>query len=191
MRSFGNRNAGLTLIELLVTLAVLAIVATIAVPSFQEMIKGNRLVAQANAISGLISYVRSEASSKPDSFVSLCPSSNSSSCANGSQWESGWIAFRDADHNGAVDAGDEVLRVGQAFDGGNTLRVKGFSSSSLIQFDGSGQPVPSAGNPGAGTLIICDDRSASEAKAIVVNLSGQSRLVRDGKDHAGNAIACP
>ncbi|WP_176760310.1 GspH/FimT family pseudopilin [Halomonas shengliensis] len=58
----GNKNAtGFTLIELLITVAVAVVLATIAVPGFQNMVKTNRLVADYNEILATLNYARSEA----------------------------------------------------------------------------------------------------------------------------------
>ena len=57
-----GRSPGFTLIELLVVLAVLAILVTIAIPSFQNIIRDNRVTAQSNELTALISYARSQAS---------------------------------------------------------------------------------------------------------------------------------
>ena len=181
-----ERSSGFTLVELMMTLVVLAIVLAFGVPSFRNLVVSNTLSSQVNGLSGDIAAARSAATLSPDAVVTVCASANGTSCRDSQAWEGGWISFRDENGDGAVDAGDEILRVSEALNGGNTLRVKGFSGGGkLFQFDGKGMPA----NPG--TLIVCDDRGASEAAAISVSGAGQVRLVRDGKDHTGTALSCP
>ena len=189
-----NDQRGLTLIELLVTLVVLSIVVGIAVPSFRELILNNRVTSQLNTVSGTLAFARSSAASQPgNASVTLCASDDGAACSGQSSWENGWIMFTDDDGDSAVDAGtDVVLRVNSGLSGGNTLRVSGFGgANSAIRFDGEGMPRLPAGAPAAGTFVVCDGRGAANASALVVSGAGQVRVVRDGNDHAGNAIGCP
>lgn len=188
-----RHQSGMTLVELLVTLVILSIVIGIAIPSFRELVLNSRVTSQINTVSGLIAYSRSSASSMPGASVTLCSSSDGASCSGSAQWENGWIIFADVDGDSAVDAGDdEVLKVSAGLSGENTLRVRGFGgANSAIRFDSEGMPRLPAGAPAAGTLIVCDERGVASAAALVVSGAGQVRIVRDGNDHAENAIGCP
>ncbi|MCH8537167.1 MAG: GspH/FimT family pseudopilin [Alkalimonas sp.] len=86
-----NRTRGFTLIELMVTVAVLVIVLTVAVPSFTNLINGNRLTSQANELLSAMTLARSEAI-RLNRNVIFCHSSDSSSCSEpaGGEW-AGWI----------------------------------------------------------------------------------------------------
>lgn len=74
-----NFNTGFTLIELIVTLAVAAIILTIGVPSFQEALQNNRRTTQVNEIIGAFNIARSEAI-KRGMKVTMCKSADSATC---------------------------------------------------------------------------------------------------------------
>ena len=101
------RASGFTLMELLIAIAVLAILTTLAVPAFTQFIQNNKLSAQANEMVAAMQYARSEALRRGER-VRVCSSSGGAACDG--NWSQGWIAM--ADPNG--DA--EVLRVWQSPD---------------------------------------------------------------------------
>lgn len=86
----GGSAGGFSLIELMVTIVVLAIVLAMAVPAFAALINSNRLVAQANELVASLQLARSEAVRR-NAKVVLCPSSDGSSCAGTDAAWSGWI----------------------------------------------------------------------------------------------------
>lgn len=196
-----QRSSGFTLLELIITIVILAIVASFAVPSFRETVLNNRLTAQINEASSLISYARSEASKLQAGVVTVCASTDNATCSGNAAWENGWIVFRDIDGDRTIDApDDELFKVGGALSGGNTFRIVDLTSDggNYVQFASNGFPVPSATGNAAGTFVICDDRGAAQARAISVNISGQTRLARDIggtagvlNDHDGNDVGCP
>ncbi len=202
--SITTKNTGFTLIELLVTLAMLAIVAMYAVPSFEEMVKDNRITSQVKEISSLVAFARSEATKGSGAYITVCPTSDNTTCS-GANWTGGWMIMLDWNGDRTINAGagsqtDRLLRAVDDLSGGNTLSATGFSaSSSYVQFDSTGMPI-SVGTLGTtpGTFIVCDDRGANEARAIVVMASGQQRLAVDTsgdgnsivEDHSGSSVTC-
>ncbi|AHI30170.1 GspH/FimT family protein [Marinobacter similis] len=134
--------------------------------------------------------------------VTVCGSTDNASCSGNAAWENGWIVFRDIDGDRSLEAadGDQLLKVGSALTGGNTLRIVDLSSDggNWVQFASNGFPIPSAAGNASGTFVICDERGAAQARAVSVNVSGQTRLARDTggtagvlNDHDGNDISCP
>lgn len=82
--------SGFTLIELMVSIAVAAILLALAVPSFNDALLGSKLTGYANNMVGSAILARGEAI-KRNAIVSVCASSNSSTCASSGGWEQGWI----------------------------------------------------------------------------------------------------
>lgn len=103
----GRRASGFSLIELMVTVAVLAITMAIAIPSFASIVNNNRLASEANALVGAIQYARSEAV-RLNQRVALCQSANQTSCSNNTLW-TGWIIYVD---RGVAPDATNILQVG-------------------------------------------------------------------------------
>lgn len=129
-----KHSKGFTLIELMITLAVAAILLAAAVPSYRSFVQDNRSAAQANSVLRALAYTRSEAVKRAE-VVTICQSGNQSSCGGGTSWQSGWIVFNDVDQDGALDSGtDTLLQVGNGLSGGSTLTA----GKTFIRYAASG-----------------------------------------------------
>ncbi|OYY93121.1 MAG: hypothetical protein B7Y41_13305 [Hydrogenophilales bacterium 28-61-23] len=162
-RSGPRRRSGFTLIELMVTISIVAIMATIAVPSFIELIRNSRLTSQANDFVLALMYAKSEAIKRVQSVV-VCSSSNGTSCAGSTSWEQGWIVYQDADGDGTADAG-EIMRVWSALGGGNTLRTGARTS---LTFQNTGFSIGSNS-----TFNLCDARGVANGRNVVLSPLGR------------------
>lgn len=98
---------GFSLIELVVAMAVLAILAAAAMPSLIEIVNRNRLASRSNDVLAMLQSSRLE-SVRRGVRVVVCPSSNATSCVSSATW-AGWIAFADADGDNTLDAGESLL----------------------------------------------------------------------------------
>lgn len=94
-----KKITGFTLIELMVTLAVAAIVLGIAIPSFNQSMRNNSSSALGTELAGALNYARSE-SIKRAKRVSVCASSDGATCLAANNWKEGWLVFID---NAAAD----------------------------------------------------------------------------------------
>jgi len=128
-----KRQTAFSLIELMVALAIVAILAAIAAPSFTTMISNNRLLSQAQDMTGGLKLARSEAI-KRGTAVSLCPSNNAGDdCEDSPSLKKGWIVFIDNDANpGKID------NSAKATAGGDIIRYRNqvASGSISIKFNG-------------------------------------------------------
>jgi len=99
-----SKKNGFTLIEMMVSVSIAAILISIAVPSFKTMFKNNRITAATNEFIAALILTRSEAL-KRNNNVSICASTNQMTCTNGTDFAKGWIVFLDCDQDGVRDAG--------------------------------------------------------------------------------------
>lgn len=130
-----KKQSGLTLVELMITLIVIAIALTLAVPGFTNFIRENRITSQANEFLVSLTFARSEAI-KRGRPVSVCASGDQASCSGSNDWDAGWIVFTDNDGTeGELDGADELLRVHGSLPG-STLTSDG--GGDYVRFDGDG-----------------------------------------------------
>lgn len=157
---------GFTLIELMVTLSIAAILLTVAVPNFITFVQNNRLANQANDLVTMLNYARSEAV-KRNQRITVCSSTTGTSCANSTTWGTGFIVFADIDGDGVVDGGEDVIQVRQGVEGGNTLTA-GAQSSITYQSNGFLAGV------GANDIFrLCDSRGTASARSITLSMQGR------------------
>ncbi len=92
VRAPARRQRGFTLMELMVTVAVLAIVFAVGVPGFQNVLQNNRVAANTNDLVTALNLARSEASRR-GARVTVCSSENGNACDANPAWGSGWIVM--------------------------------------------------------------------------------------------------
>ncbi len=165
-----------TLIELVVTLAVAAVLAAIAAPSFADIIKNNRLTTEINELASALNLSKSEAIKRGET-VTTCRSSNGTSCTG--NWHDGWIVFVDSSIEGTVDSDDTILLVHGPISSNNTLIFDG--SGDRVTYEATGFAVDHDG-----IYTLCDDRGDSSAKGLDVSPSGRVSVA-----NASDLDSCP
>jgi len=125
-----SNNKGFTLVEMMITVAIAAILLTVAVPSFQTLIENNRLATNVNSFIAMLQYAKTEAV-KRNATVSLCAGNPNNGCACGpgagcdANWKNGYMIFTDPNVNCTVDQGDQTLQFREGIKGDYTITANG------------------------------------------------------------------
>lgn len=174
-----SRPSGLTLVEMLIAIAVMAILATLATPSFTALLYDSDRTTAVNSFIHAIFLARSEAI-KRSGVVTLCKSSDGQTCSRAVEWNAGWIVFanNDRDEPPVRDRDERVLAVYEGWPRGRIT-----STRTSFSFRSYRQGVVN------GTVIFCDPRGSAHARAIIINHAGRPRIAR--RDSSGRPLRCP
>lgn len=166
---------GFTLIEVLMTTSIAAIMLSIAAPNFTTLIKNTRMTSAVNEFIGVLYLSRSEAI-KRGKTVTLCKSSNGTACITTGNWEQGWVVFEDKNNDAVIDVGEDVIRINEGFESGNSMTMVGNSVnvSSRISYLPTGR-ITNFGIGGT-TVFLCDGRSGDIGKNVVISRTGRFRI---------------
>ena len=183
----GGFQSGFSLIELMVTIAVAAILLAIAIPSFEEAINTSRLSTASNEMMAGLQAARMEAI-RTNQRVALClspaPQAATPSCnATGA---TGWVVFRDVNHDGSVNASTDVVRVGSSHNQVQMLNSTAFGST--VTFRSDGLAYDASNNPLQGAVQFCIPSTHPANNLRFVNVNGGSRV--SIVKNTGNG-ACP
>ncbi len=161
----------------MVVVAILGILAAVALPSFKSTIESNRRTTYANQLLEDLALARSEAI-KRGVRVTVCPSSDGSSCANSTSWAAGWIIFADGSAAGTRESATETLiRVHEALPN-DWIAVKN-GTLNYVGYGASGYNADAVGF----TLAICPASSACTTMTtttpqtnVVMSAIGRARI---------------
>lgn len=171
----------MTLIELMVTIAIAAILAGLAAPSFKEMMANNQLKSHASSLLSSLLQARSEAIKRNGQIV-LCKSANGKECTTAGGWQQGWVMFADADGDGVLDAGETVIQRTEPLTGN-------FSLTAIISDEVVVHRLTYAGSGSANggevevTFLLCKVGSFSgKAREIVLSPTGRPKIREDTEE---------
>jgi len=174
--------AGLSLIELLIVLALAAILLGAAVPSFQSLMSKNQLTATTNTLVYSLQTTRSEAVKRAVA-AGVCTSDNSlepdATCSPGSGYVKGWIAYIDDDGNGKRNDSEEIIMAVE--DRGPAFKINADKQfADQIYFDDAGGSANVAGVPLAGDINIAYGDGTNQ-RTVQVSANGRIATINPAK----------
>lgn len=180
-----KRTSGFTIVELVVTLSVLAIIAAFAAPSFTGLMRSIRVDGDLSTVRTALTFARAEAINAQE-FVTVCTSDDpaaataSLACTEEVDWASGWIVFLDANDNQEFDAADDqLLRVWETPLGANSTLIDEDDRTS-ITFDDEG--MVSEGSDVVSLELTVNGCEGDQQRVIETTLIGRLDI---------SAEACP
>jgi type IV fimbrial biogenesis protein FimT len=171
---------GFTLVEMMMALAIVAVLATVALPAFGNLLGRTRQQVATADLQASLNQARSAAVSR-GTHVIACPSIDQLHCLHTTQWHLGWLLFADPDHDGQRSDDEPVIGGSQSREDG--IGILGTVGRPRIDYQTDG----SASGTNI-TLTVCDrSAGAARARTLVVSPSGRIRL---GQATPGAATAC-
>lgn len=153
---------GVTLVELMVTVAIIAILASVAVPAFESVMLSSRLTSMSNDFVSAVQLARNEAI-KRNTTVTLCVAGSASSCGTGG-WQQGWLV---------LDSASQVIHSRASLNTGYLLKSSGTAVTS-ITFQPSGAGATTA------VLVLCKSTpsAGSQERTITVSATGRATITK-------------
>jgi type IV fimbrial biogenesis protein FimT len=181
----GHLNCtGSSVIELMLVLTLMVLIPALATPAISGIVNSIRINAGAEAIFNSLLLARSEAV-KRNARVVMCKSAAGAGCTQSGHWHQGWIVFHDANDNGHVDIGEDILYREAALPERVHLSGNG-PVSNYVSYGPIGRTRLISGAFQAGTFTACIKSEArTEARQVVINSSGRARQARATLDKCG------
>ena len=158
---------GMTVVELLIIVAALAVVVLIAVPGSSMLIENYRLKSASTALVEGLNLARGEALRR-GSTVRVCPSSNGRFCRSDGDWAQGWLVYTDGNGDGTV----QEIEMIRAFDGPNDkVRVVARGAAERgVSFTIAGMMPDNDSNEAE--IVFCHAGSDADSRTILIDAEG-------------------
>lgn len=185
-----NRNTGYTLIESIITLSIVAILASLAIPSFASAMRSIQSQTVIQSVAAAYQLARSSAISSRQPVV-FCATTNQQAC--GTDWTQGAMVFADPDNDRRRDEDEKLLAVLEPTEPGSQLVIRAALNKRYLRFMDNGMLENTAGS-----FIYCPPGGvARHARNLIFSRNGRLRSGtdqnRDGvlENAEGQPLGCP
>jgi type IV fimbrial biogenesis protein FimT len=155
-----EKNGGFTLFELMITLAVAAVIVSFGVPAFSSFIQNNRATTHTNDLVTALNLARSEATRR-GAAVMVCSSTDASTCNGDDDWSTGWV----------VRTASDVLRVWPERSGGTGVVSANINEVRFLARGSLGSTAPTF-------TIELPDCTGDQRRSVAVNAAGRISVDR-------------
>ncbi len=162
-----QRQTGVTMMELMIVVAIAAILATIAAPSFSDFINRTRQTSTMTQLTGDLNRARSEAI-KRNRRVLVCARSTDTACGAGTSWQNGWLVCYDENQDGACDTGTSANPNPVAVHPALNAHLALTGSAASISFNPNG----TQGTGGAATLTLAGNWTGAVNNVATIAATG-------------------
>lgn len=179
-----RKQKGVTLLEMMITVAIVAIVLTSVAPSIQGILIQNRIIGEINELSGIIQFARHSAIDEQTDTI-VCPTADFSTCTN--DWDDAKMVFMDLDGNGSRGVNEDILVASSVINSVNDMT----GPAGGLAFMPSG-----AANANATILLCHRDNNSEYARALMISLQGRVKMSADDdndgihEDNNGTSLDC-
>lgn len=174
------RPRGLTLVELLSTLAVALLLLAVGIPGWAQLTRGNAVNTERNHMMATLARARHSAVHLQH-YVTICPSLDQKNClADHTVWHEGYMVFVDKDGDRKLEDEDRLLQVSQPNKKGLAMHTS--TGRKTIRFN----PLGTSGS--SLTMSFCAKDNAEQNKAVILHGAGRARLSDTRPD--GTAVRC-
>ena len=158
---------GLTLVEVMITLTIAAILLTWAVPSLQDFIVRNRMSTEVNNLVATLYVARSESVKRLEK-VKVCPANSDFSGCSGTDWEKGWIIFTDVNNNNVINDTDTLIQEYPSLP--SRFKIQGSADRPYIVFQPNGRSTGYTN-----TFKFCDSGGVANVRNVILSNEGRVR----------------
>lgn len=174
---------GLTLFELLMSMAILGLLTAVAVPSFQSISTNSRLATETNEIIATLRLARSEAAKRGQNVTVCAANAGLTACSGTGNWGAGWLV---------IDNAANIIRVREALTTNKATEMSIIGAAGSVVFNRNGFST------NARTIKLCGQNNiARRARGVIISVDGRVRLATDSdnnsvvEDRSGTDLTCP